>query len=579
MSLNIQNHDSEAANSQAPATKAIASKSASVNFKALTNCVLIFIALGFFWFRLIDNLRLTWATDPQYGYGWLVPLLCLGLVVRRWSFIREPGSKNRENQHTNLAVFLFLILGLLYLPTRLIEAAVPEWRPIEWLLGIEAIGLTLCAIYLGKGRNWFRQLAFPILFFLVAIPWPSLIETPIIQALTRVSAATVVQLLGWLGIPALTHGNVIQVATGMVGIDDACSGIRSFQSSIMISLFLGELYGLNWSRRVILILFSFFFSMTFNIFRMSLLTIIAAKEGVAAISRYHDETGITIAIACTLALWGLAVLFKKYSVRGGKPLTSAHAQGSIDGGEIQKSTIQKSAAVTPGIEESSLRPVVGAQRTLSFLAIGLLTWLVVVEVGVQLWYRHIESHLIPGPNWTVNFPTNNPTFKVVPIDDSTRRLLRFDEGKQGIWSESDGSQWQVFYFNWRPGRVAGYLAKRHTPEICLQATGLKMLDGPKLKMMSINGVELPMRSYLFQSGRGLLHVYHCIWDNGANMDAYVRHESARFNLIRSIWTGRGNKGQKVLEVIVVGINDPERLKAAVRSELAKMIKVEKPMVH
>jgi hypothetical protein len=43
-------------------------------------------------------------------------------------------------------VLLFALLAFLYLPTRLIEAATPEWRPIQWLLGIEAIGLTLCVI-------------------------------------------------------------------------------------------------------------------------------------------------------------------------------------------------------------------------------------------------------------------------------------------------------------------------------------------------------------------------------------------------------------------------------------------------
>jgi hypothetical protein len=55
----------------------------------------------------------------------------------------------------------------------------------------------------------------------------------------------VVEVLGWLGIPAMAHGNVIEVATGMVGIDEACSGIRSFQSSLMISLFFGEFYALS----------------------------------------------------------------------------------------------------------------------------------------------------------------------------------------------------------------------------------------------------------------------------------------------------------------------------------------------
>jgi exosortase len=447
------------------------------------------------------------------------------------------------------------LLAFLYLPTRLIEAGTPEWRPIQWSLGIEAVGLTLCAIYLGKGRGWLGQLAFPICFFFVAIPWPSPIEQPIIQNLTRASAAIVVELLGWVGVPAMAHGNVIEVSTGMVGIDEACSGIRSFQSSLMISLFFGEFYRLSHWRRWLLIPMGFVFSMAFNVCRMSLLTLVAAKKGVAAISEYHDPAGITIAILCTLALWGLALLLLK-----------------------RQRTEDKRKKAESGGQESEVRSQkleVGDQWTaVSRLAFALLAWLCIVEAGVQIWYRTREAHLIPGPAWTLTFPRDNPTLKDIPMDATTRNLLRFDEAKQAAWSEPDGTQWEAFYFSWLPGRVAGYLAKRHTPEICLAATGLKLVSGPKLTMMNVHGVMLPIRSYVFQTEEGVVQVFHCRWEAGAGSDAYVQHESARYNLIRAIWAGRGNKGQKVLEVIISGMDDPEQAKAALARQLEKLIKVE-----
>ena len=160
------------------------------------------------------------------------------------------------------------------------------------------------------------------------------------------------------------------------------------------------------------------------------------------------------------------------------------------------------------------------------------------------------------------------------MDAKTRSLLRFDEFKQAAWSEPDGTQWEAFYFSWLPGRVAGYLAKRHTPEICLTATGLKLLSGPKLTMMNVHGVELPIRSYVFQTEDGVIQVFHCRWEAGVNEDAYVAHESARYNLIRAIWAGRGNQGQKVLEFIISGMDDPEQAKQALARQLEKLIKVE-----
>jgi hypothetical protein len=208
------------------------------------------------------------------------------------------------------------------------------------------------------------------------------------------------------------------------------------------------------------------------------------------------------------------------------------------------------------------------------LALSLLIWLVLVEAGVQIWYRSREAHLIPGPAWTLTFPQDNSTLKDLPMDAKTRNLLRFDEAKQAAWTESDGTQWEAFYFSWLPGRVAGYLAKRHTPEICLAATGIQLLSGPKLTMMNINGVELPIRSYVFQTEEGIIQVFHCRWEAGVGSEAYVEHESARYNLIRAIWAGRGNQGQKVLEFIISGMDDPEQAKQALARQLEKLIKVE-----
>jgi hypothetical protein len=210
------------------------------------------------------------------------------------------------------------------------------------------------------------------------------------------------------------------------------------------------------------------------------------------------------------------------------------------------------------------------------LGLILIVWLVVVEAGVQIWYRSREARLKAGPDWSLNFPRDNPTLKDLPMDAATRYLLRFDEGKQAGWTESDGTLWQGFYFSWSPGRVAGYLAKRHTPEICFTATGARLISGPKLTMMNIHGVELPIRSYTFESDGQLLQVFHCRWEAGVESDAYVTHESARYNLMRAIWAGRGNKGQKVLEFVVSGMEDPEQAKAALVQQLEKLIQVESP---
>jgi hypothetical protein len=101
-----------------------------------------------------------------------------------------------------------------------------------------------------------------------------------------------------------------------------------------------------------------------------------------------------------------------------------------------------------------------------------------------------------------------------------------------------------------------------------------MISGPDLTVMDIHGVRLPMRYYVFDSAAGQLQVYQCHWDPGAGQQTYA-NESSRFNLIRGIWAGRGNKGQKVLEVIISGSNDPESARNALIQQLDKIVEVEK----
>jgi exosortase/archaeosortase family protein len=318
----------------------------------------------------------------------------------------------------------------------------------------------------------------------------------------------------------------------------------------MISLFLGEFFLFNWQRRILMIPIGFALAMILNLFRASLLTWIAAKKGVGAIAEYHDEAGLTILLVCTALLWGAAWLLNK-----------------------RKNSDAEKTETTDNFNSPAGINLI--QPRLNRLGLILIIWLVAVEGGVALWYHLRESHLTPGPDWSVNFPTNNPAYKEIPLTTEDHQLLRFDEGQKGHWHELDGTDWQAFYFYWRPGRVAGYLAKRHTPDICITASGLKMTAGPELTMLNVNGVDLPMRHYVFETADGPLQVYQCHWEAGLDKNSYTAEESGRFNLIRGIWAGRGNQGQKVLEIIISGYDDPALAKQALLRELNQMIAVKK----
>lgn len=240
--------------------------------------------------------------------------------------------------HPPASIFYLLLvsLSLLYAPTRFLHEANPIWRLTSLLWTLEVIGITLLMLPLVLdvyhasrpthhasrfSAFCFSDFQFPILFFLVAVPWPSGLENLLTQSLMRLNVSTTVELLGAFGVPVIQHGNVIEIATGRVGIDGACSGIRSFQATLMISLFLGELYRLTVLGRVWLVGLGFGLAFAFNVARTLLLTQIAVAKGVGAIASWHDPAGVTILVACFLGLWLLAFWLKS---RTGVPPVSAN---------------------------------------------------------------------------------------------------------------------------------------------------------------------------------------------------------------------------------------------------------------
>ena len=75
------------------------------------------------WFEAIHHLRSEWSFNPQYSYGWSVPLLIAYLLWRRWSE-RPPATAPAER--TGPTAFIILCTFLI-LPIRFVAEANPDW--------------------------------------------------------------------------------------------------------------------------------------------------------------------------------------------------------------------------------------------------------------------------------------------------------------------------------------------------------------------------------------------------------------------------------------------------------------------
>lgn len=260
--------------------------------------------LAFAW--LVAKAQWFWTHDAELQYGWAVLVLCLYLFSQAWP--RPPPLRLKWSLGSILSGALgcgFLFVTQLYQAAYGLNAS-----------GMTGLGLGFCLVVcsnLGFVWGWpgIRRFGFSFAFLLVALPIHPLISAPIVKHLQTGIASVDVALLNLIGIPSIRTGNLIAIASGTVGIDEACSGIRSLQATLMISLFLGQLYGFSAARRIFLVLAGFGLAVFFNLVRTFVLVCIASDSGLGALEKWHDSTGVTILVACFFALWGLGVWWRR----------------------------------------------------------------------------------------------------------------------------------------------------------------------------------------------------------------------------------------------------------------------------
>lgn len=494
--------------------------------------------LALAWLPLWNQLRSDWAINPQYAYGFAVPPLALALLARRWPTrpAPAPGPGGRD-----LTWFLFGALVLLA-PLRLIEEANPEWRLVLWAHAAGLAGFTLALFQHVGGAAWRRHLTFPVLFLLVAVPWPVWLEQTVIQNLMRGVASVTVELAGLVDLPALRHGNLIEISTGLVGVDEACSGVRSVQTTLMVALFLGELYGFSGARRTGLVAAGLLIALPANVGRTFFLVWVAARQGFDAMHRAHDGAGMVVISLVLPTLWGVALWLR----RGATPAPTGNS------------------AETPS---TSARP---RWLTVKSAAL-LLAVLALTEGGTEAWYRAHEQTIVANQRWAIAWPTTQSSFDEVEISDTARALLRCDTGRGARWLDAQAHQWQMYFLRWEPGKNSAQLAKGHTPDICLPGTGHRLRAEHSPLRLPVRGLELPFRHYEFEAGGRTLFVFYCLWEDRSPTAASGTEDGTSGSRLDAVRAGRRHLGQQVLELAVEGPATAAESVAALRGQLENLV--------
>ena len=383
---------------------------------------LAWVIAGILWLWTFWACAGEWQNTDAYSYGFFVPLLAGYFFWRRWPELTPVSLSDREAWRA--WGWLGLVVALAG-PIELFRQTPLYWRPILWGMGFLAVAATMLATFLMGGRAALRGMLFPACFPLIGIPWPGQIEIGTTLALQGWVASATGEILNWLGVAAVVEGKTIRVAQCVLGVEEACSGLQSLQSSLMVALAGGEVFRRGARTRFALLAWAVGVAVFGNLFRAVVLGWIGAQAGPEQVRHWHNLLGMGILLAVILVVWKVA---------------------SCEGGEFVRKEKK------PGVK--FLQPRQG--RWLGWIA---MVWLVLSGLLVHAWYARPQGS------------SDQPLLDLAPgavketVPTEVAGVLRPTEG---TYAQVDGAV--GYHFWWSPSRGnANQLY--HRPDICMPGAG------------------------------------------------------------------------------------------------------------
>ena len=252
-----------------------------------------------------------WNNREDYSFGFLVPLFALYVLYERRSQIlgyltryhQESVEDSQESKDFLTQAINIFFIGvftsgaILFFLGALIRIATTPQNPasLAIAIGFSMILLATAFIFseetLGGSKLSIRErfsfmmlFLFPALIWLVSAPLVSVLETKVRVFLLTQVTIIVFSLMDFLGFAIERQGNVLVLPKGVVGVEEACSGIRSLTACIFAGSFLAAVYLKQFWKKVLLVLTAMLFAVITNLFRSAFLTLWAYFYGSEAIN-------------------------------------------------------------------------------------------------------------------------------------------------------------------------------------------------------------------------------------------------------------------------------------------------------
>jgi exosortase len=174
----------------------------------------------------LASLARHWASDDDFSHGFFViPLAAYFLWERRRALLEAPVRPS-------MAGFAFVVASLLVFVAGRFGAEL-------YLTRVSLLGVLAGTVLALGGWKRLRIVAFPVAFLLLMVPLPSIVFNQITFPLQGIAARAGEAVIATAGVPVLREGNILHVPGRALEVVEACSGIRSLMSLMMLAIVLG----------------------------------------------------------------------------------------------------------------------------------------------------------------------------------------------------------------------------------------------------------------------------------------------------------------------------------------------------
>ena len=228
------------------------------------------------------------------------------LATGLWMLWRQSGTVASLARPGNLLIGIpLLVLALVvYIGGRIFD-----------FISIETAGLVLTALvaaYLYFGSQALRAIWFPVLWLFFLIPPPGWAVDRLTAPLKEFVSFGATKILLLFDYPILRQGVTLFIGPYQLLVEDACSGLRSLSSLVVVTLL--YIYIKNkpsWRYSLLVVLWIIPVAVLANIIRIIILVLITYYWGDAAAQSFlHNTAGIVMFVVALLGIFAVDWLFE-----------------------------------------------------------------------------------------------------------------------------------------------------------------------------------------------------------------------------------------------------------------------------